>query len=71
MSPTLEVTLKMDRVPSLGDSIHMCVTVTNHSNKPRVLMEKVNAQLKEYNSNPQESFWKTHTKVHIQPHKGD
>ncbi|XP_047458175.1 protein-glutamine gamma-glutamyltransferase 2-like isoform X2 [Mugil cephalus] len=69
MSPSLEVTLTMDRVPSLGDSIHMCVTVTNRSNSPRVLMELVNAQLKEYNSTPQGSFWKVHKKVHIQPHE--
>lgn len=67
VSPTLKVSLNMDGVPSVGESIAMCVTVTNQSSSPRVLMEHLNAQVKEYNSNPQESFWKTHKEVRIQP----
>ncbi|XP_059190223.1 protein-glutamine gamma-glutamyltransferase 5-like isoform X2 [Centropristis striata] len=66
-SPSLEVSLSIDGVPSVGESISMSVTVTNQSSSPRVLMEHVNAQLKEYNKNPQESFWKTHKEVHMQP----
>ncbi|XP_049438018.1 protein-glutamine gamma-glutamyltransferase 5-like isoform X3 [Epinephelus fuscoguttatus] len=66
-SPTLEVSLNMDGVPSVGESIAMRVTVTNLSSSPRILMEHLNAQVKEYNSNPQESFWKTHKEVRIQP----
>ncbi|KAM9351055.1 protein-glutamine gamma-glutamyltransferase 2-like [Symphorus nematophorus] len=65
-SPGLEVSLHVDGLPSVGNSIIMYVTVTNQSSSPRILMENVNAQLKEYNSNPQESFWKTHQEVHIQ-----
>ncbi|XP_044067999.1 protein-glutamine gamma-glutamyltransferase 5-like isoform X2 [Siniperca chuatsi] len=67
MSPSLKVTLAIDGVPSVGDSIVMCVTVTNQSSSPRVLMEHLNAQLKEYNSSPEKSFWKTHKEVHIKP----
>uniref|UniRef100_A0A8D0AZU0 protein-glutamine gamma-glutamyltransferase n=1 Tax=Sander lucioperca TaxID=283035 RepID=A0A8D0AZU0_SANLU len=67
MSPGLEVSLRIDGVPSVGKSIVMCVTVRNQSSRPRVLLEHLNAQLKEYNSNPQESFWKAHNEVHIQP----
>lgn len=70
MSPGLEVSLNLDGVPSVGDSIMMCVTITNQSSSPRVLMEHLDAQLKEYNSSPQESFWKTHNEVHIQPGEG-
>lgn len=51
----------------MGESIVMCVTVKNQSSSPRVLMEHLNAQLKEYNSNPQESFWRARNEVHIQP----
>jgi len=61
----------MDGVPSVGENITMCVTVTNQSSSPRILMEHLNAQVKEYNSNPQESFWKTHKEVRIQPGEGE
>ncbi|XP_076597691.1 protein-glutamine gamma-glutamyltransferase 2-like [Chaetodon auriga] len=67
MSPSLGVSLNIDEVPSVGDSIIICVTVTNQSSSPRVLMEHLNAQLKEYNSSPQETFWKRDKEVHIQP----
>ncbi|XP_041858874.1 protein-glutamine gamma-glutamyltransferase 5-like isoform X2 [Melanotaenia boesemani] len=63
----LEVSLHTEGVPILGESIRMCVTVTNQSSSPRALVEHVNAQLKEYNRNPQESFWKIHQEMHIQP----
>lgn len=66
----MEVSLNLDGVPSVGDSIVMYVTVTNQSNTPRVLMEHLDAQLKKYDSNPQDSFWKTHKQVHIQPGEG-
>ncbi|GLD72752.1 protein-glutamine gamma-glutamyltransferase 2-like protein, partial [Lates japonicus] len=69
MSPGLEVSLSINGVPTVGESIPMSVTVTNQSSNPRVLMEYLNAQLKEYNSGPQKSFWKTHREVHIQPHE--
>ncbi|XP_028266555.1 protein-glutamine gamma-glutamyltransferase 5-like [Parambassis ranga] len=69
ISPSLEVSLNIDRVPSLGDSIHLCVTVTNHSSSPRSLVEHVNAQLKDYNSDPQGSFWNTLREVHMKPHE--
>ncbi|XP_011619994.2 protein-glutamine gamma-glutamyltransferase 5-like isoform X2 [Takifugu rubripes] len=67
MAPSLEVSLDLDKVPSLGDSITMCVTLTNQSGGPRILQEHVDAQLKEYNSNPQQSFWRAHKEVHVQP----
>ncbi|KAI9531210.1 hypothetical protein NQZ68_000705 [Dissostichus eleginoides] len=60
MPPCLEVSLSLKRVPTVGESIVMCVTVRNNSSSSRVLMEHVNAQLKEYNRNAQESFWKSH-----------
>uniref|UniRef100_A0A3Q3FPC3 Protein-glutamine gamma-glutamyltransferase 2-like n=1 Tax=Labrus bergylta TaxID=56723 RepID=A0A3Q3FPC3_9LABR len=61
----LEVSLNIDGVPSVGDSIVMCVTLSNQSSSPRVVMEHLNAQVKEFNRSPQESFWKTHKKMHI------
>uniref|UniRef100_A0A8C5EC85 protein-glutamine gamma-glutamyltransferase n=1 Tax=Gouania willdenowi TaxID=441366 RepID=A0A8C5EC85_GOUWI len=64
---TLEVSLSIDRVPVLGESIRISVKVTNHSNRPRILRENISAQLKEFNRSPQESFWTVHREVHIKP----
>uniref|UniRef100_A0A673BMF9 protein-glutamine gamma-glutamyltransferase n=1 Tax=Sphaeramia orbicularis TaxID=375764 RepID=A0A673BMF9_9TELE len=63
----LEVSLNIDKIPSVGDSICVCVTVRSWSSSRRVLMEHVNAQLKQYDSSPRQSFWRTHKQVHIQP----
>lgn len=71
MSNSLEVSLNIDGVPSVGDSIIMCVTVTNQSGSPRVLVEHIDAQVKEYNRNPRDSFWKRHNRVLIQPGEGE
>lgn len=70
MSSTLEVSLKIERVSTVGDNIEMCVTVTNKLSSPRSLIEHVDAQLKVYNKNPEPSFWKTHKEVHLQPSEG-
>ncbi|MED6245183.1 hypothetical protein ATANTOWER_032679, partial [Ataeniobius toweri] len=69
MSPSLEVSLTTEGLPILGKSIRLCVKVTNRSNKARTLRENVSAQLKEYNSNPEKSFWKAQKEVHIQANK--
>ncbi|CAN9515839.1 unnamed protein product [Ophioblennius macclurei] len=66
-SPGLEVSLSLDGAPLLGESIRICVTVTNYRSCSRVLMEHVSAQVKEYNRSPQESFWATHKELHIPP----
>ncbi|XP_061590885.1 protein-glutamine gamma-glutamyltransferase 5-like [Cololabis saira] len=70
MAPSLDVSLRVDGGgPLLGQSIRLCVTITNRSSSPRALIAYVDAQMKEYNSNPQESFWKTHQAAHVQPHE--
>ncbi|XP_068454210.1 protein-glutamine gamma-glutamyltransferase 2-like [Clinocottus analis] len=65
--PGLEVSLSVDGQPSLGENISVCVTVTNRRSSPRLLMEHLNAQLKDFDSNPQRSFWKAQKEVRIQP----
>uniref|UniRef100_A0A3Q2QIM2 protein-glutamine gamma-glutamyltransferase n=1 Tax=Fundulus heteroclitus TaxID=8078 RepID=A0A3Q2QIM2_FUNHE len=68
-SPSLEVSLSTEGLPVLGQSICLCVKVTNRSNHQRVLKENINAQMKEYNNNPEMTFWTEHNEVHIQPNK--
>ncbi|KAM4610653.1 protein-glutamine gamma-glutamyltransferase 2-like [Polymixia lowei] len=62
----LKVSLKVQRVPSVGESICVSVTVTNRGSCHRVLLEHLNAQLKEFNSSAQTTFWETHQKLQIQ-----
>uniref|UniRef100_A0A671YJZ2 protein-glutamine gamma-glutamyltransferase n=1 Tax=Sparus aurata TaxID=8175 RepID=A0A671YJZ2_SPAAU len=66
-SSDLEVSLNVDGEPTVGENIAICVTVTNRSGGPRDLMVHLDAQLKEYNSSAQQSFWKEQKEVHIQP----
>ncbi|XP_029911867.1 protein-glutamine gamma-glutamyltransferase 5-like [Myripristis murdjan] len=65
-SHTLEVSLQIERVPSVGESICVCVTVKNRASRHRVLVEHVSAQLKQYCCSPQEPFWAAHKELHIQ-----
>ncbi|TNN52564.1 Protein-glutamine gamma-glutamyltransferase 2 [Liparis tanakae] len=67
MPPGLEVSLSIDGRPSVGGSISVRVTVTNQSSRPRLLMEHLDAQLKDFNSNPERSFWKAQQEVYILP----
>ncbi|XP_040908170.1 protein-glutamine gamma-glutamyltransferase E-like [Toxotes jaculatrix] len=68
-SPGLEVSLNIDGMPSVGESIRLRVIVTNQSSDSRVLLEHLNAQVKEYNSSTRETFWELHKEVPIQPHE--
>uniref|UniRef100_A0A667Y5W3 protein-glutamine gamma-glutamyltransferase n=1 Tax=Myripristis murdjan TaxID=586833 RepID=A0A667Y5W3_9TELE len=52
VSHTLEVSLQIERVPSVGESICVCVTVKNRASRHRVLVEHVSAQLKQYCCSP-------------------
>lgn len=70
-SSDLEVSLNVDGEPTMGENIAICVTVTNRSGGPRDLMVYLDAQLKEYNSSAQQSFWKEQKEVHIQPDDGE
>ncbi|XP_037540307.1 protein-glutamine gamma-glutamyltransferase 5 [Nematolebias whitei] len=65
----LQVSITIPGSPLLGANIDVCVKVTNHSSRPRDLMEHVNAQQKEYNRDPQQSFWRAQREVHIQTHQ--
>ncbi|CAB1329861.1 unnamed protein product [Coregonus sp. 'balchen'] len=62
---SLEVSLKIEKEPRLGENIYLCVTVTNRANVPKVLKEHLNAQTKEDNGSPRNSFWEAHKQFHM------
>ncbi|XP_029579021.1 protein-glutamine gamma-glutamyltransferase 5 [Salmo trutta] len=64
---SLEVSLKIEKVPTMGENICLFITVTNRANVPKVLKEHVNAQTKEYNGSPQGTFWEANKQLHIAP----
>ncbi|XP_061758736.1 protein-glutamine gamma-glutamyltransferase 5-like isoform X4 [Nerophis ophidion] len=64
---SLDVSLAVDGEPTAGESIDLTVTLTNKSERHRVLLEHLNAQLKEFNRSPQKSFWKSHKEVSVPP----
>ncbi|XP_061908612.1 protein-glutamine gamma-glutamyltransferase 5-like isoform X2 [Entelurus aequoreus] len=64
---SLDVSIAVDGEPTAGESIDLTVTLTNKLARHRVLVEHLNAQLKEFNCSPQKSFWKSHKEVSVPP----
>uniref|UniRef100_A0A3Q2D5V4 protein-glutamine gamma-glutamyltransferase n=1 Tax=Cyprinodon variegatus TaxID=28743 RepID=A0A3Q2D5V4_CYPVA len=69
MSEDEEMSLTIEGSPVFGKNISFCVKVTNRSSQMRTLRENFSTQLKEYNRNPQHSFWTAHKEISIQPYK--
>ncbi|KAG9353003.1 hypothetical protein JZ751_017579, partial [Albula glossodonta] len=65
----LEVSLSLDKVPVAGETISFSVTVSNKDNAPKIQREYLNAQAKEYNSSPLETFWEYNNLFHIAPYE--
>ncbi|KAJ8359214.1 hypothetical protein SKAU_G00157390 [Synaphobranchus kaupii] len=66
---TLALSLSLDKTPVAGETILFSVTVTNKENFPKNLNEHINAQAKEYNSRPLESFWEVHNMLQLAPYE--
>ncbi|KAJ8400572.1 hypothetical protein AAFF_G00393410 [Aldrovandia affinis] len=62
------VSLSLHKAPVAGETIFFSVTVTNKDNVPKTLKEHVNAQAKEFNSSPLDTFWEAHNILQIAPY---
>ncbi|CAL8369688.1 unnamed protein product [Lota lota] len=62
----LGVSLALEKVPALGESIRLCVTVSNRSGRRRLLRGHLNAQLKQFNSDACAPFWHLHRELPLQ-----
>ena len=67
---SLSVSLKIDKVPVMGENICLTVIVTNRANVCRVLKEHVNAQAEEYHGRPMETFWEATERLQVGPCRG-
>ncbi|XP_030634058.1 transglutaminase 5, like [Chanos chanos] len=66
-SQGLSVSLHLYKVPAVGENISFSVTIANRSNALRTVKEHVNAQAKEYNHSPTDTFWEVHNMVQLAP----
>ncbi|KAJ8259035.1 hypothetical protein COCON_G00180470 [Conger conger] len=66
---TLALSMSLDKTPIAGETISFTVTVTNKENSPKILKEHINAQAKEYNSSPLETFWEVHNLLRLAPYE--
>ncbi|XP_067096222.1 protein-glutamine gamma-glutamyltransferase 5-like isoform X1 [Osmerus mordax] len=66
---SLAVSLKIDKVPLMGENICLTVIVTNRANVCRVLKEHVNAQAEEYHGRPMETFWEATERLQVGPRR--
>lgn len=66
----MSVTLKLDRAPVAGLPVAFTVTVTNMDAVAKVIKEHLNAQAKQYNNSPSDTFWEAHSIMNLAPLEG-
>lgn len=62
--------LTLDQTPVAGTVIRVSLKVINRQRVAKVMKVHVNAQIKEYNSSPAETFWENHSTVQLGPLEG-
>ncbi|XP_057194390.1 protein-glutamine gamma-glutamyltransferase 5-like isoform X2 [Triplophysa rosa] len=63
------VSLNLLKTPVIGENILFNVTITNNESTHKELKAHVNAQNKEYNSNPTNTFWEAHNDLKLAPNE--
>lgn len=66
-SSGIAVFLTLDKAPVAGQPIRFSVNVVNKQKVAKVLKVHLNAQAKEYNHSPSETFWETHGVIEMSP----
>ncbi|XP_041639534.1 transglutaminase 5, like [Cheilinus undulatus] len=61
------VFLTLDKAPVAGEPVRFTVRVINKLNAPKMLKVHLNAQAKEYNNSPLDSFWENHGVIKMGP----
>lgn len=69
-SDGVAVFLMLDKAPVVGEPISFTVNVVNKQNVAKALKVHLNAQAKEYNHSPSDTFWETHGVMNLAPMDG-
>ncbi|KAM9800711.1 transglutaminase 5, like [Syngnathus typhle] len=59
--------LTLDKTPVAGAVIHITLKVINRQPVAKMLKVHINAQIKEYNNSPADTFWENHSVLHLGP----
>lgn len=62
--------LTLDKSPVAGEPIRFTVKVINKQRVPKKLIVHLNAQAKEYNHGPSDTFWENHGVMQLAPMEG-
>lgn len=69
-SQRVTASLTLDKPPVAGEPICFTVKVKNRQRVAKKLIVHLNAQAKEYNNSPSDTFWKNHGVVQLAPMEG-
>ncbi|KAG7493407.1 protein-glutamine gamma-glutamyltransferase 5-like [Solea senegalensis] len=61
------VSLTLDKAPVAGEPICFTVKVMNKQNHTKLMKVNINAQAKEYNHSPSDTFWETNGIIQLEP----
>lgn len=64
------VFLTLDKAPVAGEPVHFTVKVINKQRVTKMMKVHLNAQAKEYNHSPSDTFWETHGVIQLAPMEG-
>lgn len=70
MSKGVAVFLILDKAPVAGEPVRFTVKVINKQNVAKMMKVHANAQAKEYNHSPSDTFWETHGVIQLAPMEG-
>ena len=65
------MSLSLEKAPVAGEPIRFTVKVINKQDVAKTMKVCLNAQAKEYNSSPSETFWETHGIMKLAPMEGN
>lgn len=69
-SEGIKLLLMVDKAPVAGEPIRFTVNVVNKQNVSKTMRVHFNAQAKEYNHSPLDTFWETHGVLQLAPLEG-
>ncbi|XP_059184843.1 transglutaminase 5, like [Centropristis striata] len=69
-SKGMSVSLTLDKAPVAGEPVCFTVKIINKQKITKKMKMHLNAQAKEYNNSPSDTFWETHGVIQLAPMEG-